>query len=33
MDILVGFIGLFVIWLLGYFILSPEDLLKIFGKK
>ena len=30
MDVLIGFIGLIAIWLLGYFILSPEDLMRIF---
>lgn len=33
MDVLIGFIGLVAIWLLGYFILSHKDLLRIFGKK
>lgn len=33
MDVLIGFIALIVIWCLGYFILSPEDLMCIFGKK
>lgn len=33
MDVLIGFIALIAIWLLGYFILSPKDLLRIFGKK